>query len=352
MGMAEHYRERIRQKEKRWGQFVERLALAGMPPASQHDFAGDIVGEIAIRPSTRKGWAIYEALLDSEGVLDVESREEIKRGLERIDISEREVAIRARLSAGGTLPDPSNPGSSQVISGKIGLTVGAMGIVHWTAIQELGLGEDGFYDAVARRASLEMYEIAQRRGDFKDLFKSSGPEDIESRPEDQSLTVPDDFVPVEILIRHDWMKNAEHSMAFIRYDPEHGLVQGHVRRYSEYDRGAGGFMSGRGALVTWFLPEVDVLLANINMRKFKGLSRRGLWWVAGDPAVIIGRNRSKNAIRSALSCHHRFHYEDDARKWLEGTIDSYFVRETIPVSVEKHESEYRLRFSGRLLNGR
>ena len=203
------------------------------------------------------------------------------------------------------------------------------------------------------RMQLVGFESQERRQNERDRFNLAVSQELQPKtssdykeisPEEQELPLVDGFVSMNINIRLDSIKDLNRSMSYVRYHPNYGLLQGWISVYTVYDRGAGGFMAGRGARVKWFTPQIDLFLENINLRKCKGLVKKLAWRVTGSPPVIVGRYRITETIRAALRCNQSFSDMATAERYLE----SSFVQKTHPILIEKHGEEYRLKFYGRV----
>ena len=203
------------------------------------------------------------------------------------------------------------------------------------------------------RMQLIGFERQERRQNERDQFHLAVSPELKPKtssdykeisPEEQELPLVDGFVSMNINIRLDSIKDLNRSMSYVRYHPNYGLLQGWISVYTVYDRGAGGFMAGRGARVKWFTPQIDLFLENINLRKCKGLVKKLAWRVTGSPPVIVGRYRITETIRAALRCNQSFSDMATAERYLE----SSFVQKTHPILIEKHGEEYRLKFYGRV----
>jgi hypothetical protein len=350
MGMSEGYRRIAEQQREKWKSFNRRLIDAGLPEAQRPDFDDEFGGQYGdVKPRTRSGWAIYVALREKEGGLASEEKDDVKYGLERILISEKQQEIRKRLEAGGTLPDPRWPDTSPAIPAETALSHRATSIVHWAAVKELGLEKDEHYGSVYRSARDEMYDISRQRGDMEQLFESSRPVYGLSSAAAQELQPPSDFCKIEVFIPLDALKQQNPTLEFVRYHPRHGLVRGWISEQSYYDRGAGSYPGSRGARVKEFWTSVGLLLADVNFRKCKGMPKHSVWRVHGTPAVILGRDKSTRSVEAELRFAKRFDNAEDAKGFLTGSIESGYVRETLPVLVGRSGSGYQLRFSARPL---
>lgn len=350
MGMSEGYRRIFEQQRVKWKEFNSRLLAAGLPEANRQDFDDSVGGQYGeIRPRTRNGWAIFVALREKEGGLTEKDHHDLKYGLEQIHISEKIEEIRQRLMAGGTLPDPSWPDTSPAIPSEIALSHRARSILHWAAIKELSLDKDSNYSGWLRSAQSEMYDIKKARGDYSNLFESLRPVYPPNTAAAQEPQLPSDYCQVEITIPVDAFKHASNGQDFIRYHLIFGLVRGWVSEESYYDRGAGSYPGSRGARVKEFRPRVDLLLEGVNFRKCKGINKQSVWRVAGAPPVVLGRDKSTASSISALFYGNKFSTREDAVCFFNGSIESKFVRDTLPVVAEWHGSAMRLCFSGRLL---
>jgi hypothetical protein len=348
MGMAEGYRRIFEQQREKWGQFNRRLLASGLPEATRQDFDDSLGGQYGdVWPRTRTGWAIFVSLREKEGGLSAKDHEDIKYGLEDILISEKMKEIQVRLESGGALQDPSWPDTSPPIPADIALSQRARSILHWSSIKELGLDKDEHYNWVLSSARSEMYDIARQRGDFEKFFESLRPLYVASSASAQEPQLPADYRLIEIYIPIDALKHKSDGLDFVRYHPNFGLVHGWVSEDSYYDRGAGSYPGSRGARVKVYWPFVCLLLEDVDFRKCKEIRKQSVWRVAGDPPVILGRDKSTVASRNALSYGCRFDTKENALSFMTGSIESTFVRDTLPVVVEKYGSGFRLRFHGR-----
>lgn len=350
MGISEGYRRIAEQQREKWKQFNQRLLAAGLPEANRSDFDDSFGGQYgAVRPRTRAGWAIFVSLREKEGGLTSAERDEVRYGLEQILISEKMEEIRTRLEAGGALPDPVWPDSSPPILAEFALSSRARGIFRWSAIKELGLDTDQHYSGVYRSAQSERHDVARQRGDIEKYFESLRPVYKLSTASGQELQSPSDFQKVDVFVPFAALKDGSKGLDFIRYHPKHGLVRGWISENSYYDRGAGSYPGSRGARVKEFRPMFRLLLEDVDFRKCRDFKKTSVWRVVSDPPIILGRSKSTQTFQNDLYYGKKFDSKEDAGRFLIGTIESEYVRETLPVGVEKCESGIRLHFHGRPL---
>ena len=341
-----------------------RLAAAGLPPKDASDFT---LG----KPSTLRGWDVIKTLLEREGGLTPVEEEKIQRGRESVCIeeavtahrarggtaddpferwnaivslgldsdphylvekekaveeaesrliSERSAAIRERVAAGESLPDPEWP-DGEPIPPRLA-TTGYGALIEWEAIRQLGLSDSPRYQLCRKAAMDAMGDVSRRRGDFGKLLESYRQETAASKPESQQPGVPNGFVETEIFIPLAAFANPRRGIWVVRYHPEFGLVQGRILEDSCYDRGAGDYPGSRGKRVKEFRPIVSLLLNDVNFRMCKGLRKKSVWRVAGEPPLIIGRDKATAATFDALAYPPRFDSRDDAECFLRGVTDS------------------------------
>lgn len=348
MGMSEGYQRIAEQRRENWKQFNLRLLAVGLPQANRLDFDDSFGGQYgAIRPRTRTGWAIFVSLRVKEGGLTSVERDEVRYGLEQILISEKMEDIHKRLEAGGTLPDPVWPDTSPPILAEFALSPRARGIFRWSAIKELGLDKDQHYSGVYRSAQSERHDLARQQGDIEEHFESLRPVYKLSTASGQEPQPPSDFQKIDVLIPFAALKDESKSLDFIRYHPKHGLVRGLISENSYYDRGAGSYPGSRGARVKEFRPMFRLLLEDVDFRKCRDFEKTSVWRVVGDPPLILGRSKSTQSFQNDLNYGKKFDSKEDASSFLIGTIESEYVRETLPVGVENCEAGFRLHFYGR-----
>jgi hypothetical protein len=350
MLMIDGYRRLAEQQREKWRQFNLRLLEVGLPEANHPDFDVSFGGQYgAVRPRTRTGWAIFVSLREKEGGLTSAERDDVRYGLEEILISEKMEEIRIRLEAGGSLPDPVWPDKSPPILAESALSLRAESIFRWSAIKELGLDTDQHYSEVYRSAQSESHDFARQRGDIEKYFESLRPVYKTSSAFRQEPHPPSDFQKIDVLIPFSALKDESKSLDFIRYHPKHGLVRGWISENSYYDRGAGSYPGSRGARVKEFRPMFRLLLEDVDFRKCRDFKRTSVWHVVSDPPVILGRSKSTQSFQNDMYYGTNFDSKEDARGFLIGTIESDYVRETLPVGVEKCEAGFRLHFYGRPL---
>ncbi len=371
--------------------FDARLRAASLPSRCDRDFKGT-------QPITNDGWNLYRCLLEQEGDLTPIKLEEIRRGLEAVRIDE-EIAVRrksignkadpferwnaivslgldgdtyykteyekarraaegaklrqrveeisARVKFGESLPDPEMP-DGFLIPPKLAF-IGHGAVIEWIAIKELGWDRDPFYRRAREAAEQALSEISRRRGDFERILAEHRKPVIPSDPESQQPTLPPEYLEVELFVPFVALRTPKKSFLVIRYHPEFGLVRGRVSEDSYYDRGAGSYPGSRGSRIKEYLPQVNLFLEDVDFRKCQGLTKVSVWRVTGDPPVVIGRNKSTVATRNAFHYGRKFDSQGEAYEFLVGSIESEFVRETLPVAIENCESSWRLRFHGRPL---
>lgn len=367
-----------------------RLAAAGLPPKDAADFT---LG----KPSTLRGWDVIRTLLEREGGLSPVEKEKIQRGRESVCIEEavaahrarrgkaddpfgrwdaivslgldsdphylvekekaakqaesrliweRGDAIRERVEAGESLPDPEWPDGEPIPPRLAKAGYGAL--IKWEAIRELGVADAPRYESRRKAAIDAMGEVSRRRGDFGKLLDTYRREPAPSTPENQQPVAPAGFVETEISIPLAALANSGRSIGVVRYHPELGLVQGRILEDSVYVRGAGGYPGSRGARVKEFRPTVKLLLEEVYFRKCKGLRKQSVWRVTGEPPLIVGRDKPTAATYDALSYFTHFDSWADAERFLLGTVESTFVQETLPVEITLVGDFYKLRFFARL----
>jgi hypothetical protein len=336
MGISDGYRCIAEKKAADWDELQARCRRAGLPTFNKNDFDGS-------HPITRSGWECQRKLLEAEGRLDEAVAHEIERWLEGISIHERESEIRRRLQNGSELPDPRWPDAAPKISPEVALSAQASDVRRWTAIKELGLDKDGAYRSVYEDAMLQMYRIAQDRGDFAQMSSGSSRKSAESH----APQTPRGFVEVTVVIPISALFDTSESVQFVRYHLKYGLVQGVVHKRSYFDRGAGRSPGSSGGRVTSYEPSVRPLLEAVNLRRLRGMRKKSVWRVTGSPEVLLGRDKSLQAMRYEL-IPHRTHWEkSDVERLFTGELDSDFVNQSLPVSVTKDDDQFVLRFFAR-----
>jgi hypothetical protein len=346
MGMSEGYRRIAEQKREKWERFNRRLHAVGLPEAKRPDFDDEFGGQyLDVTPRTRAGWAIYVDLREREGGLTPKEYDEIKYGLERILISEKEEEIRRRLEAGGTLPDPNWPDTSPEISAETALSQRAISIVHWAAIKELGLEKDEHYRGVYRSVQSEMYDISRQRGDFKRFFENIYPIEKDSDAGIQHAEILVDPVRVQLHIPTSVLPINSTFFQNIRYHPKYGLIVGRCREFSYYDRGASSYPGGRGSRVTDYTVSASLALPGLKLKNIMpALTRSSVWVVAKESGAMIGRWRGNRSIYSELDYSRKFSERATAERFLDGSIESLFFQTTLPVTVERSSDGHRLYF--------
>ena len=348
--MIDGYRRHAEQQREKWKQFNLRLLTAGLPEANRLDFDCSTGGQYgAVSPRSRTGWAIFTSLRKKEGGLTAEEHDEVKYGLEKIHISEKMEEIRIRLEAGASLPDPVWPDTSPPILAEFALSLRAESIFRWSAIKELGLDTDQHYSGVYRSAQSESLDFVRQRGDIEKYFESLRPVYKVSSAFEQEPQPSSDFQKINVLIPFAALKDKSIILDFLRYHPKHGLVRGWISENSYYDRGAGSYPGSRGARVKEFRPMVRLLLEDVDFRKCRDFKKTSVWRVVSDPPVILGRSKSTQSFQNDMYYGKKFDSKEDASGFLIGTIESDYVRETLPVGVEKCEAGFRLHFYGRPL---
>lgn len=376
----------IREMEKA---INERLQTVGLPPMASSDFRNG-------RPATMRGWDLYQSLLEREGKLTPDEKTTIKRGRESVSIDEevavrrarngatddpferwntivslgldsdphylgerekarraaeyrliwqRTEAIRERVKAGESLPDPMLP-DGEPITPDFAL-VGQGALIEWQAISELGFANDPHYSPRREAAMEAMGDVSRRRGDFKKILESYRRQDVTSAPESHQLGVPNGFVETEVSIPIAAFANPGPEIGVVRYHPRLGLIHGRVVEESHYDRGAGGYPGSRGARVKDFRLSVSLLLEEVNFRRCRVLRKHSVWRVVGDPPLIVGRSKPIASTFNELSYFQRFDTKDAAESFLRGTTESSFVRGTLPVDFAFVGDACRLRFFAR-----
>jgi hypothetical protein len=394
MGIGEQMRRayekeaaRILEREK---DLEARLRAASLSPEHPDAFKR---GE----PNTSHGWDLYEKLLIQEGALDAAQKEWIQRGRESIIIdramadlraatgleadpfdrwnaivsvgldkdpyyrTEHEKArraseahqirllsesIRKRVAAGESLPVPFYSDGEPVKPQYANPVLGAL--VEWQAIRELGFGDDPHYSRQKDAATAAMAGVSRRRGDFEKHLRSLQKRHHSSSPEEQQPAPPSDFVEVEVVIPMAALKGPTSDLGFIRYHPELGLVRGHVREFSHYDRGVGSYPGSRGARKE-YVPSVALLLEQVDFRKCKGIRKQSVWRVINDPPVIVGRDKPTASTEISLSYPQRFDSNEEAERYFQGAIESDFIRDTLPVLTVTVGDTWRMRFFARPL---
>ena len=256
-------------------------------------------------------------------------------------------AIRKRVKAGASLPDPRYEGAEPIKPEFASTNHGAL--MEWQAILELGLADDPHYRLERKAAMDAMLRVSERRGDFEKMLEAFRHRPAVSTPDAQQPLPPNNFVETQISIPIDALATSCKDIGVVRYHPELGLVQACVTKNSWYDRGAGSFPVSCGARVTEYRPSVSLLLEQVNFRKCKGMRKQSVWRVVNDPPVVIGRDKSTDTTFEKLWYPDRFDSREEAEKFLVGTIESKFVRETLPVEIEKDGDLYCLRFFARPL---
>ena len=350
MGMSEGYRRIAEQQREKWKEFNLRLIAAGLPEANRLDFDDSFGGQYgAVSPRSRTGWAIFVALREKEGGLTTEERDKVKYGLEQILISEKMKEIRTRLEAGGTLPDPVWPDTSPPIRAEFALSSRAKSILWWSAIKELELHTDKHYSHIYGSAQSERNDFARQQLDIEKHFESLRPVYKHSSASEQEPQPSLDSQKVDVFVPFAAMKDGSKGLDFIRYHPKHGLVRGWISENSYYDRGAGSYPGSRGARVREFRPMFRLLLEDVDFRKCRDFKKTSVWRVVSDPPIILGRSKSTQSFQNDLYYGKKFDSKEDASRFLIGTIESEYVRETLPVGVEKSETGIRLHFYGRPL---
>lgn len=350
MGISEGYRRIAEQQRENWRQFNQRLLAVGLPEANRSDFDDSFGGQYgAVSPRSRTGWNIFVTLREKEGGLTAEEHDKVKYGLQQILVSEKMDEIRIRLESGGSLPDPVWPDSSPPIPAEFALSISASSILRWSAIKELGWDTDQHYSGVYRSAQSERHDFARKRGDTEKFFESLRPVYKHSSASEQEPQPPLDFLKIDVLIPSVALRHDSENLDFIRYHPKHGLVRGWISENSYYDRGAGSYPGSRGARVKEFRPMFRLLLEDVDFRKCRDFKKTSVWRVVSDPPIILGRSKSTQTFQNDLYYGKKFDSKEDASRFLIGTIESEYVRETLPVGVEKCESGIRLHFHGRPL---
>lgn len=315
-----------------------RLSAAGLPPSSKGDF------EKAM-PVTLQGWDTYELLLVQEGNLTPEERENIRRGRESLRIRERRKDLEVRIGKGESLPDPEYEGG-EAVSPKYAL-LGQGALITWQAIRELGLSGDPHYRREREAANSAMGEVSRRRGDFRKLLESHQDPALAPLPKLRQTPAPPGFVETEIAIpRVAFSRPLTHSTV-VRYHSEFGLIESRIFKDSYYDRGAGGYPGSNGSRVTEYRVSTSLLLELVDFRKYKGTAKQSVWRTFGDPKVIVGREKSSNAILDRLHCYRSFGSLEAARDYLDGKVESEFANQTLPVEFFSSGESYWFKFFAR-----
>ena len=340
MGLSEGYKRAAEARKAEWQELIARFQRANLPIPDAKDFS-------ASRPITRIGWDQFSSLLENEGQLTESSKAEIARGLQQIDIQERAREIEERIKKGESIPDPSWPGSSSMLSPDLLKQVQIFHIIRWTAIKELGLDGIDHYAYTQRAAALEAYGIAQRRGDFDNFLENVRPKKEKSSAEEQEPVIPKGFVEAELIVPASAFKNREWTRQFLRYHPVHGLVQGGIGSSSYYDRGAGNSPGARGARVTRFFPTFRAFLELVDLKKLQTLTKKSVMRIMKSNGAIVGREKTIPSLTSAVHTKEWFWSREEVEKYLRCEIKSVFVSKTLPVEVMKGRSEYRIRFHAR-----
>lgn len=313
----------------------DRLKAAGLPPKSKGDFLQGL-------PVSLQGWDTYESLLEREGNLTPEERENILRGRESIRIRERRKQLEIRIKNGENLPDPEYEGGDPVSPKYAFLGQGAL--ITWQAIRELGLSDDPYYQHKREAARNAMGDVLRRRGDFRKILESYSHAPISVPPRS---ALPDGFIETEVSIPKAAFSQPLSHTVVVRYHTEFGLLHGHVIKQGYYDRGAGSYPGSRGARVVEFRVGVSLLLELVDFRKCRGIAKRSVWRTFGDPPVIVGREKSTNAIEDRLFCLRAFDSFEAASDFLNGKTESEFANVTLPVEVSSTGSSYRFKFLAR-----
>lgn len=341
MVWAEGYRRAAEARKAEWEALILRFQVANLPEPEPGSFYHN-------RPITRTGWGQFSALLAKEGQLNETAQTEIKRGLESIDIREKEAEIQDRIRNGESLPDPTGPSTSPEILPEFLLKEGAMNIIRWTAIKELGLDASGHYDSVQRRAAEEMYRIAKIRGDFRDFWENLRPTKAASSAEKQEPPIPSGFVATDIKIPIAAFKDSKKIPDFIRYHPIHGLVQGSIGSSSFYDRGAGNSPGARGKRVTRFYPIIRAFLESVDLKKFNKLSRKSTMRILELTGTVVGLEKTDTSLDAEMHVSEWFWSQEEVQKFLKGDIQSIFVSRTLPVEITRDSESLKLGFHARL----
>ena len=340
MGLGEGYKRAAEARKAEWQELIARFQRVNLPIPDARDFS-------ASRPITRIGWDQLSSLLENEGLLTESSKAEIARGLQQIDIQEKAREIEERIRKGESIPDPTWPESSPMLSPDLLKRGQFFNIIRWTAIKELGLNEIELYASTQRAAALEAYRIAQTRGDFDNFLENARPKKEKSSAEEQQPIIPNGFVEVELIVPASAFKSTEWSGQFLRYHPVHGLVQGGISSSSYYDSGAGNSPGARGARVTRFYPTFRAFLELVDLKKLQTLSKKSVMRIMKSNGAIVGREKTIHSLTAALHTKEWFWSREDVEKHLRGEIESVFVSKTLPVEVIKDCSEYRICFHAR-----
>jgi hypothetical protein len=347
MGLSEGYKRLAEARKAEWQKLIARFQRANLPIPDAKDFSAGVLSP-DVHPSTRIGWDQLSSLLENEGQLTESSKAEIARGLQRIDIQERAREIEERIKKGESIPDPSWPRSSSMLSPDDLRKQGQIfHIIRWTAIRELGFDGIDDYASTQRAAALEAYGIAKRRGDFDNFLENARPKKEKSSAEEQQPVIPKGFVEVELIVPASAFKNSEWSRQFLRYHPVHGLVQGGISSSSYYDRGAGNSPGARGARVTRFYPTFRAFLELVDLKKLQTLTKKSVMRIMKSNGAIVGLEKTIPSLTSAVDTEQWFWAREEVEKYLRGEIKSAFVSKTLPVEVTLDHNEYRIRFHAR-----
>jgi len=232
------------------------------------------------------------------------------------------------------------------------LTSEARSIVHWAAIKELGLDRSGEYNYFLAQAELDLFKIKKARGDFNDFYKLIGILPSPPKPsskEIQTPRVPEGFIETTLVVNANDLKEPNGDVRLIRYHLKFGLVQGFMTRRSYFDRGVGKFPGAPGARVTECKPVVLAFLDRLNIRNFKYLRKESVWRVTGNPQLVIGRDKTIEAITKEICGDIVFSRAKRIEQFFNGSIESQFIAQSLPVKVTKKSGSYLLRFFSRPL---
>jgi 3-methyladenine DNA glycosylase Tag len=343
MGLSEGHKRAAEARKAEWQELIAHFQRANLPVPDAKDFSAN-------RATTRIGWAQISSLLENEGQLTESAKADIARGLQQIDIQERAREIEERIKKGESIPDPTWPESSPMLSPDVLKRGQIFNIFRWTAIKELGLDEVEDYASIQRAAAREAYQISKERGDFDNFLENVRPKKRKSSAEEQEPAIPEGFIEVELIVPVSAFKDAKWSGQFLRYHPVHGLVQGSIHSSSYYDRGAGNSPGARGSRVTQFYPTFCAFLELVDLKKLQTLTKKSVMTIIKSNGAIVGREKMISSIEAALRPQEWFWSREEVEMFLGGEIESAFVSKTLPVEVVQNRHEFQIKFYARVGN--
>lgn len=323
--------------------YQARLNAAGLQPLEdQHYSEGN--------PSSEPAWELHKKLLQTEGNLTALASDQIEAGMQGVRLREVENLVGQELKSGGEIPHPFNARMPN-ITAKYALSSSGETLVRWESIRRLGWAESPRYSGQKSSAAraIQLWEYQQI--DQKAFWQS-----VQHRPEiassdNQQAEIPEGFVEIQIVIPKTSIKSATTKFANIRYHPQYGLVVGKIVKKKYFDKGAGGFMSGRGAFVINYTPVVELLVPLVNSRAVTPKVRMvSGWCLTVDSNVAIGRARSGAVALRALGCSDNFASAAEAQGYFSGVLESHFLGETFPVKIVGRRESYELSFWARRMD--